>query len=224
MIYHIMKIFAHYGHTDFVLALGYKQEQFKMYFAHFDWINYDVYCELPFVHGLFEAERERWNIHLIDTGEATMKGGRLKRLEKFIADNTFLLAYGDGVANINLRELVDFHGRMGKMVTVTGIHAAPRFGEIHHDGHGIVTEFSEKPDTDSLVNGGFYVMNRRIFDILSEDEWCDLEAGPLELIAQKGEMAVYEHKGFWKCLDTMKDMGELETLAKNQNPPWKVWK
>jgi glucose-1-phosphate cytidylyltransferase len=225
MVVHIMRWYAKFGFTDFVLALGYKQEALKQYFHHYDIINNDITVNIG-RHGGYndyaEYEDWGWRVVLSDTGENTMKGGRLKRVEKYIEGDTFLMTYGDGISDIDIISLVAFHKSHGKLVTVTGVHPVPRFGEIHHD-NGCALSFSEKPQHDDcLMNGGFFVMNRGVFEYLHEDEWCDLEVGPLEMIARKGELMVYPHKGFWRCMDTLKDMSELQQLWVDGKAPWRV--
>jgi len=218
MVVHIMKLYSFYGYKNFILALGHKQESFKEYFWNYNLINNDIVLDGTPVR--FKAV-EDWNIVLSDTGEATMKGGRLKRIEKYIEGDTFMCTYGDGIADIDLRDLLEFHRSHGNLATVTGVHPIPRFGEILYDGNKVIS-FSEKPHNGNcLVNAGFFVFNREIFKYLTEDEWCDLEIGPLELIAAKGEMMVYHHKGFWKSMDTLKDMGELQQLWDSGNVPWR---
>jgi len=225
MLYHIMKIYSHYGFNSFVLALGYKQEIIKSYFNNFDYINRDVirfYIGSVPITEYLDSNIDPWRVSMIDTGEATLKGGRLKRVQKHVTGDNFFCTYGDGISDINLKELLEFHLSHKKIATVTGIHPAPRFGEIHRDG-GKVISFSEKPLGGDLINGGFFVFTQGIFDYLCEDEWCDLEVGPMELLANKGELMVYEHKGFWGCLDTLKDLDGLQSLWKEGKAPWKVW-
>ncbi len=224
MITHIMRRYSHYGFNEFILALGYRQDAFKQYFRHYDDINGDItVCTGGLYKGdVYRNLTDRWDVTLSDTGLNTFKGGRLKRIEKYIEGDTFFCTYGDAVADIDIAALLTFHKSHGKIVTITGIHPVPRFGEVRHD-NGQVISFSEKPDGECLINGGFMVFNRKIFDYLTPDEWCDREVGPLELLAAKGEMMVYEHHGFWKCLDTLKDMGELQTIWDSGRAPWKTW-
>lgn len=222
IIYHIMKTFSHYGFTDFILALGYKQDAFKEYFAHFDEINNDVVMHVGRYQGQTHREEtaDNWRIILSDTGLHTLKGGRLKKVQRYVRGDTFFLTYGDGVSDINLKELLAFHEAHGKMVTITGVHPPARFGEIHHEG-SVVTTYSEKPQqTEMLVSAGYYVCNKQIFGYLTEDG--DLEKGPLEKIAAMDEMRVYHHKGFWKPMDTLNDMMQLEILWE-KGAPWKTW-
>ena len=223
MVMHIMRYYAHFGFRKFILALGYKQEAFKEYFFHLDLVRSDVriqYGQQP--HMTYECQPLDWDVILADTGERTMKGARLKRVERYVGAETFCMTYGDAVSDVDLQALMEFHRGHGKMCTVTGIHPAPRFGEIHQQ-EGRVLSFTEKPENGQLVNGGFFVFNRRIFDYLTADEWCDLEVGPLEIVAQKGEMMVYEHRGWWGCMDTIKEMAELDVLWREGRAPWKVW-
>lgn len=220
MIWHIMKLFAHYDHNRFVVALGYKQELFKQYFLQFDIINNDVF----FADGIYQVQGalSGWDIILSDTGSETLKGGRLKRIEKYVSTDPFFMTYGDGIGNIDLEALLSFHFAHGKMVTVTGVHPAPRFGEIlHKDGR--VIDYREKFQDGTLVNGGFYVLRKEIFNLLAPDEMCDFEAGLLEMLAQRGEMMVYEHNGFWGCMDTLYEMNQLDELWRKGKAPWKIW-
>jgi glucose-1-phosphate cytidylyltransferase len=223
MVAHIMRRYAKYGFKEFVLALGYKQEAFKLYFSHYSIINEDIILyEKPFLAnpGPFPPNFDR--VVLSDTGADTLKGGRLKRVEKYIDGDTFMCTYGDGIGDINIHALLDFHKSHGRVATVTGVHPKARFGEIYHKGP-MVTSFSEKPHNgDCLVNGGFFVFNRAIFDYLTPDKWCDLEAGPLEILASKGEMMVYQHPGQWFCMDTLAEMDELNRIWDSGTAPWKV--
>ena len=224
MLWHIMKIYSHYGFHDFILALGYKQEIIREYFIHYPELNCDLTVNTGPYRGdpSYRTRSENWNVTLVDTGEQTFKGGRLKRIEKYIQGDTFCCTYGDGVADIRLDSLLEFHLRHGKIATVTGIHPHPKFGEIAHR-NGCVLSYSEKaPDADCLVNGGFMVFNRGIFDYLSEDDWCDLERGPFELLVNKGELMMYQHKGWWGCMDTIRETDELRNLWDSGKAPWKI--
>ena len=219
MVFHVMKIYSYYGYTDFVLALGYKQEAFKEYFAHFNEINNDVvmYGDYSTKH-YPNGKDSNWKVTLSNTGANTLKGGRLKRIEKYIQGDTFMATYGDGVADIDIPKLLAFHKEHGKIVTMTGVKQKPRFGDIY-EARGEVASFTEKQQ-HTLVNGGFYVFDRRIFDYLTEDVRCDLEVGALEKIAKEGEMRVYKHDGFWACVDTLCDMGILQSMCDAGNTPW----
>jgi glucose-1-phosphate cytidylyltransferase len=164
-----------------------------------------------------------WKVTLADTGEATQKGARLKKIEKYIDTDNFMVTYGDGVANINISALADFHKNHGKLATVTGVNPAGRFGELKVKGDQVL-RFMEKKDIGTeRVSGGFFVFNKGIFDYLNMDDSCDLEVGPLEQIAVEGKLMVYKHKGFWACMDTLRDVDYLNGLWKQNKAAWKVW-
>lgn len=227
ILWHIMKSYSHYGYKDFILTLGYKGDMIKDYFLHYEAMNNDVTLELgkPDSVCMHNCHEEAgWRITLSNTGESTLKGGRLKRVEKYIQGDTFMLTYGDGVANVDIQKLVDFHKSHGKMATVTGVNPLSRFGELNVNGH-FVKSFQEKPQvTDGgLINGGFFVFNRKIFEYLTPDDDCDLEYGPLEKIAEQGELMVYTHRDFWFCMDTLRDTEKLNKMWKDSQAPWKLW-
>ncbi|WP_338667158.1 glucose-1-phosphate cytidylyltransferase [Pseudodesulfovibrio methanolicus] len=227
ILWHIMKTYAHYGHTDFLLPLGYKGEMIRDYFVNYEWMNNDITLELGnranvCMHGCHEETD--WRITMSNTGQHTLKGGRIKRVEKYVKGDTFMLTYGDGVANIDINALLDFHHSHGKIVTVSGVNPAQRFGELKTDGDRVLA-FQEKPvhTTCELINGGYFVFDRKIFDYLTPDEDCDLEYGPLEKLAAKGELMVYRHEGFWACMDTLRDTEHLNRLWDQNKAEWKVW-
>jgi glucose-1-phosphate cytidylyltransferase len=228
ILWHIMKGYACQGYNDFVLALGYKGEMIKDYFCHYEIMNNDVTLELGkpdsfSIHG--SHEEAGWKITLADTGEATLKGGRIKRVQKYIGQNPFMLTYGDGVANVDSERLLEFHQSHGKMVTLTGISPVAQFGELKVK-ENVVESFSEKPDkshNSALISGGFFVCNPGIFDYLTPDEHCDFEFGALEKVANEGQLMVYEHDGFWACMDTLRDTERLNRMWSNGNAPWKIW-
>jgi glucose-1-phosphate cytidylyltransferase len=231
ILWHIMKIFATQGHTDFVLALGYKGDMIKDYFLNYEAMNNDITIELgkpeqTFLHSCHEECG--WKITLASTGEKTLKGARLKRVEKYVQGDTFLLTYGDGVANVDVAKLLAFHKSHGKMVTVTGVNPASRFGELKIEGDR-VARFNEKPKgqgsgaAEKLINGGYMVMDRAIFEQVTDDEGCDLEYGPLERLAEQGQLMVYRHDGFWSCMDTLRDTEHLNRLWDTGQAGWKVW-
>jgi glucose-1-phosphate cytidylyltransferase len=225
MIWHILKLYAHYGYREFVLALGYKQDAFKQFFAHYDLINNDVTLNIGTYKGMDyrEYQDRGWTVTLSDTGEDTMKGARLKRIEKYIQGDTFMCTYGDGIGDIDISSLLAFHEYHGKIVTITGVHPKPKYGEIHHENHRVIS-FDEKPVNDGcFVNGGFMVMSRKIFDYLIPDPQCDLERGVFELLAAKGEMMVFPHHGYWGAMDNLAEMHELDELWKTGQAKWKVW-
>lgn len=227
IIWHIMKIYATQGYQDFVLCLGYKGHLIKDYFYHYEIMANDFQVTLGRKDALeiFQNHPERgWRVILANTGEKTLKGGRLKRIERYLDSDNFMVTYGDGVADIDLPRLVDFHLSHGKVATLTGVKPITRFGELAVDGER-VTNFLEKPQTASgLINGGFFVFHRRIFDYLDDREDCDLEYGVLEQLAKEGELMVYRHDGFWACMDNQRDMDYLNRLWAEGQAGWKVWK
>jgi glucose-1-phosphate cytidylyltransferase len=226
ILWHIMKYYSHYGFNQFILALGYKGDMIKNYFCHYELMNNDFtvqlgQSEIMSIHNTHDEAG--WLITLADTGEKSLKGARLKKIQKYITDETFLLSYGDGVADIDIDALLSFHRDHGKLVTVTGINPTSRFGELKTVGSRIVA-FSEKPKNgNSLVNGGFFVFNRAIFNYLNCEDSCDLEYGPLEQIARDGQMMVYKHKGFWACMDTLRDVEYLNKLWNDGKAKWNKW-
>ncbi len=228
ILWHIMKTYSSFGHTDFILPLGYKGEMIRDYFVNYEWMNNDVTIELGKPENLCLHnchEESGWKITLSDTGPNTLKGARIKRIEKYIKGDVFMLTYGDGVGNIDLDALLKFHKSHGKIATLTGVNPAARFGELKVSGNK-VQSFYEKPDettTEGLVNGGYFIFNREIFDHLSEDEDCDLEYGPLEKLANEGELMVRPHDGFWACMDTLRDTEYLNKLWENGQAQWKIW-
>ena len=226
ILWHIMKIYAAYGHKDFVLALGYKGDMIKNYFCHYELMNNDVTIELGEPEKICihqKHEENGWKVTLANTGEDTLKGTRLKRVQKYVTGDSFMVTYGDGVADIDLNALVSFHNSHGKLATLTGINLASRFGELKVKGDS-VEAFSEKPENGSgLINGGFFVLNRGVFNYLSDDDSCDFEIGALEEIARQGELMVYKHKGFWACMDTLRDMEYLNRLWTEGKTMWRVW-
>ncbi|MCP3873883.1 MAG: glucose-1-phosphate cytidylyltransferase [Desulfobacteraceae bacterium] len=226
ILWHIMKIYAHYGHKNFVLPLGYKGEMIKDYFYRYELMNNDVHIELgksSFACINSCHEEHGWDIILSNTGLNTLKGARLKRVEKYITSDNFMVTYGDGVSNVNISDLIDFHMKHGKIATLTGVSPASRFGEIIVEGDN-VKEFTEKPQsTGGLINGGFFVFTKKIFEYLDDIESCDLEYGPLGKIATEGELMVYHHDDFWACMDTVRDMEYLNRLWTQNKAVWKVW-
>lgn len=226
ILWHIMKTYEHYGYNDFVLALGYKGEIIKDYFYHYELMNSAVSVKLghPRELRIHECHEEAgWQITMVDTGDKALKGARLKKLERYIDGDIFMVTYGDGLCDVNINDLLDFHKKHGKIATLTGINPASRFGELSIDGNRVKT-LKEKPKTGrGFVNGGFFVFNREILDYLTLDDSCDLEIGPLEKIAEEGQLMVYKHDGFWACMDTIRDTDYLNNLWNNNSAKWKVW-
>ncbi len=226
ILWHIMKHYAHHGITEFVLVLGHKGEAIKEYFYNYEILNSDVTLELG-QRDSFEIHNRHdeagWRITLADTGERTLKGGRLKRVERYITGETFMMTYGDGVSDVDLSTLLDWHQSHGRLATVTGVSSISRFGELKLSGDR-VTSFSEKPEqTSDYINAGFFVFNRGVFDYLTPDENCDFEFGAMEQIARDDELMIYRHGGFWACMDTQRDVDYLNDLWGRGEAPWKVY-
>lgn len=225
ILWHIMKHYAFYGHNDFVLCLGYKGERIRDYFINYSRNELDILLTLGSrqIEVLEERhDEDDWRLWMIDTGLESMTGGRLKRAGKYIPDQTFLATYGDGVANVDVDKLVQFHKSQGKLATVTAVRPSSRFGELSIDGNEVKT-FAEKPQVHAgWINGGFFVFEREILEMLGGDHE-PLETGLLEKLAQKGELAVYLHEGFWQCMDTYREMELLNEMWESGNAPWKVW-
>lgn len=223
ILWHIMKIYSSYGFNDFIICLGYKgyiiKEFFANYFLHTSDVTIDLKDNKIEVHSV---KAEPWKVTLVDTGLNTMTGGRIKRIKPFVENQTFMLTYGDGVGNIDIKKLLEFHKSHGKYATLTAVQPSGRFGALHLEGDK-VKEFEEKPKGDGAwVNGGFFVLEPQIFDYIEGDEtiW---EKEPLENLAKDGQLMAYRHTGFWKPMDTLRDKRELELLWQSGNPPWKIW-
>jgi len=225
ILWHIMKIYSYYGFNDFIICLGVKADVIKNYFCNFEEYNNDFTIDLSNreieIHK--KRSKEDWKVTLVDTGLNTLKGGRIKMVEKFLDPDINMLTYGDSVANVNLIELVKFHKSYDKTITITGVHAPARFGEIiEKNDHNVY--FIEKPQTSvGLINGGFMVFNNSFLDSLTPDVNCDLEKGPLEELSAKGEVIVYKHEDFWECMDHERDYEHLNKLWNSNNAFWKVW-
>ncbi len=222
MLWHIMNIYSHYGYNEFVLALGYKSEVIKEYFLNYYALNSDFEVDLENGKISYVNELSKdWKIKLIDTGLNTMTGGRVKRLKDIIGHETFMLTYGDAVSNVNIKELVEFHKKSGKKATVTAVHPTARFGEIELNGNSEVNSFKEKPQVNNgWINGGFFVFEPFIFDLISSDSTI-LEREPLETLARSKELVAFKHSDFWQCMDTARDRDTLEEIWKSGNAPWK---
>jgi glucose-1-phosphate cytidylyltransferase len=222
ILWHIMQRYASFGHNDFYIALGYKAEVIKEYFLTLNPKNSDFSKELYTVKvSTHNSSDMDWNVTLMDTGKDSMTGGRLKRLESFIGNEPFLLTYGDGLADLDIARLVEFHKNHGKMVTVTAVHPVARFGELKIDGD-CVKSFKEKPQvTRGWINGGFFVCQPQFFDLIKDDQTV-LEAEPLEQTASMGELMAYKHESFWQCMDTKRDKDLLEELWQSGKASWQV--
>lgn len=222
ILWHIMRSYAHYGHNDFFLALGYKAELIKDYFLNYRALNADFTVDLSTgVVSPHQIDEINWRVTLVQTGLQTMTGGRVKRLKKYIGNEPFMLTYGDGLADININSLLEFHRSHGKMVTVTAVHPGARFGELLID-RDQVKSFQEKPQMgQGWINGGYFVIEPEFFDLISEDSTI-LEREPLEQVAQLGELMAYRHEGFWQCMDTKRDRDSLEEQWQSGNAAWKL--
>lgn len=226
ILWHIMSLYSHYGFRDFILCLGYKGALIKQFFLNYEVMNADCVIELgknrgPTIHGTNHTPN--WVITLADTGEHAMTGARLRQIAKYITGDTFMLTYGDGVANIDLQRLLAFHRSHGRIATVTGVHPSSRFGELIVEKDRVV-KFGEKPQVrEGYVNGGFFVFDRRVFEYLDHDEACVLEGAPLERLAEDGELRVYHHAGFWQCMDTYRDYKLLNEMWAAGKAEWRVW-
>jgi len=222
ILWHVIQRYASFGHKDFYIALGYKSEVIKEYFLKFNSINSDFSIDM--YSGELKTHNNNsldWKVTLVDTGQDSMTGGRVKRMQPYIGDEPFMLTYGDGVADINVDALVKFHENHGKMVTVTAVHPVARFGELKID-RDCVKSFKEKPQvTRGWINGGFFVCQPQIFDLIQDDQTV-LEAEPLEQAASMGELMAYKHEGFWQCMDTKRDKDLLEELWSTNKAPWKI--
>jgi len=222
IVWHIMQTYAKFGHKDFYLALGYKAEVIKDYFLNYRALNADFTIDLA--TGEFTSRQVDyidWKVTLVNTGESTMTGGRVKRMKEFIGNETFMLTYGDGVSDINLDQLLDFHRHHGKMVTMSAVRPAARFGELVIDNDKVEI-FKEKPQMhDGWINGGFFIIEPKFFDFIDGDHIL-LEREPLEKMTKLGELMAYKHNSFWHCMDTKRDHDLLEDLWKKGSAPWKI--
>ncbi len=223
IIWHIMKMYSHYGFNDFVILLGYKGYYIKEYFANYFLHQSDITIDMR--NGNMEVHNnsaEPWKVTLIDTGLESMTGGRIKRAKEYIDNETFMLTYGDGVSNVNIHDLVVFHQQNGKQATMTAIQPAGRFGALDIETN-LVKEFVEKPAGDgNWINGGFMVCEPKILDLIENDATI-FEQYPLQTLAKNGELCAYKHTGFWQCMDTLRDKITLNDLWDKNMAPWKVW-
>lgn len=226
ILWHIMKSYSHYGFNDFIICLGYKGYVIKEYFMHYFLHNSDLTIELNSnkvdVH---YTNTESFKVTLVDTGLSTKTAGRLKRVQKYIGDEDFMLTYGDGVADIDLNDLVRFHRSHNKIATLTAVQPEARFGGMELDNEGRITNFKEKPKGDGKwINGGFFVLKPEVFKYVDGDmDDVMWEDRPMEQLAADGELMAYKHGGFWKCMDALRDKIELESLWQNDKAKWKKW-
>lgn len=224
ILWHVMNIYAHHGFREFIVALGYKGEVVKDYFMRFNAMTSNLSVETgtgkTTIH---DGDRPNWTVHLVDTGAATMTGGRVKRLQEWIGeDDTFMLTYGDGVSDVDISALVAFHNSHGKLATVTAVRPPARFGGLRLDGSQ-VTRFAEKPQAgEGWINGGFFVLNRKVLDYIDGDE-TPWEHDPVERLTAEGQLMAFHHEGFWQPMDTLREKQLLENWWASGKAPWKVW-
>jgi len=225
ILWHIMKIYSHYGMNDFIVCLGYKGYMIKEYFANYFLHQSDVtFFMMDNKMKIHNTHCEPWSVTLVDTGEDVMTGGRLKRVKKYVGDETFCFTYGDGVSDVNIKKLIAFHKKMGKKATMTAVQPPGRFGSLEIDKKYSVERFVEKPRGDNAwMNGGFFVLEKDVFDFIKNDKtyW---EGDSLGQLAKAGQLSAYKHHGFWMPMDTLRDKNKLENLWETKEAPWKVWK
>lgn len=224
ILWHILKGYYHQGIDEFIICAGYKQHMIKEYFADYFLHRSDI--TFDFTDGnktvVHSTSSEKWKITVVDTGLNTMTGGRIKRIRKYLRDEPFLLTYGDGVSDLDIQKLIEFHKNHGKMATLTAVHPVGRFGVLNLNDDRI-SKFGEKTESvTDWINGGFMVINPEVIDYISDDK-CVFEKGPLEKLSQEGELMAYKHPGFWQCMDTLRDKQYLEGLWDSGEAPWKIW-
>ncbi len=223
ILWHIMKIYGHYGVKDFGIAMGYKSDVIKDYFINYYYQQSDLTINLKTGSiSTHEANREDWQVFLSDTGAATQTGGRIKRMKDWLGNAPFMLTYGDGVSNIDINKLLQFHKSQGKLVTLTAVRPPSRFGGLSIENNKVIN-FKEKPQIgEGWINGGFFVIEPEALEFIDNDStlW---EREPLERLSHEGQLAAYEHDGFWQCMDTIRDVNTLENLWQTGSAPWKLW-
>ncbi len=224
ILWHIMKLYSCFGFSEFVICLGYKGDLIRDYFLNYEIRNRDFTVTLGSrsvaIHN--SHSEEGWKITLAETGDDTMTAGRIKRVARYLGDGPFMVTYGDGVADVDISRLTAFHRARGKLATVTGVRPSSRYGELQVQD-GVVRMFREKPQVhEGCINGGFFVFERRVLDLVQSDDES-LEAGLLARLAEAGELAVYQHEGFWQCMDTYREMQLLNELWRNGRAPWRLW-
>ena len=227
VLWHIMNIYAHYNYKEFIIALGYKGEVIKNYFLNYYYLRNNLSIKLGKgqidVHNGHNRNIENSIVHLVDAGINTETGGRIKRLTPWIDNETFMLTYGDGVADINIKDLVSFHRNHGKLATITAVRPPARFGSLNFNGNNDVIRFAEKPQIgEGWINGGFFVLEPEVLDYIDGDSTA-WEVEPMERLVEENQIRVYRHEDFWQCMDTMRDVKYLENLWQENRAPWKIW-
>lgn len=226
ILWHILKTYSHYGFNEFVICCGYKgyviKEYFADYYLHRSDITFDFSNNNEMV--IHSNVAEPWRVTVVDTGLTTQTGARIKRVHNYIGDETFMMTYGDGVANVDINKLLGFHKKHRKLATMTAIQPGGRFGVLDIDEHQTINKFAEKAKEDGgWINAGFMVLEPQVFDYLDDTENLIFERGPLEKLASDGQLVAYKHRGFWQCLDTLRDKAKLEEMWNSGKAPWKVW-
>lgn len=225
IIWHIMKEYSYYGYNEFIICCGYKQQVIKEWFANYYLHNSDVTYDFTKENHMeiHTSVSEPWKVTLIDTGLKTMTGGRIKRIRQYVGEETFMLTYGDGVADIDINDLVRFHKSHGKIATITAVNIGQKFGVLDIDEGGSISKFREKNQSDGgVINAGYMVLNPEIFDYIEGDNTV-FEKEPIEHMAEDGQLMAYKHTGFWKCMDTQRDKLQLEDMVSSGNAPWMCW-
>ena len=223
ILWHIMKLYSHYGYNDFILALGYKGETIKQYFRDYSWRANDMSIDMSTgkTEIISNGAPLPWNIKFVDTGQETNTGGRIKKLQNLINTENFMVTYGDGLSDINIGNLVEFHKDHSKTATLTGVFPFSSFGVIKFTRENLITLFDEKPKIDTRINGGFFVFRKKVFELINDNDV--LEQKPLRSLAEKKELMIYKHDGFWKCMDTYRDYLSFNEMWSKGNTPWKAW-
>jgi glucose-1-phosphate cytidylyltransferase len=223
ILWHIMKTYSHHGYNDFIICLGYKGDMIKQYFLNYEWMSNDFTLNLGSGEGRISHHTsiaENWNITFVDTGEETQTGGRIKKIEKYITEDNFMVTYGDGVSDIDINKLMEFHKSHNRIGTLTGVHPSSKYGTVQINEDNVVDEFREKPVLKDLINGGFFVFKKEFFNYIQED--CMLEREPFERLARHRQMSLFKHSGFWHSIDTYKDFKEINKIW-HKGAPWKIW-
>lgn len=223
VLWHIMKLYSHYGFKDFILCMGYRHQVIREYFLNYRYMNSDIIVSLASDHQIIchNSHNEDWNVTLAYTGLETKKGGRIKMVEPYLDGNRFMVTYGDGVSDVNIRDLIAYHEHQGVLATFTGVHPISRFATVEHDKKGKIIDWNEKKQLEGYMNAGFFVLERAVLDYIEGD--VELEEQPIKQIAQEGNLAMYKHNGFWQCMDTYRDYLLLTELWDSGKAPWKVW-
>ena len=225
ILWHIMKEYSHFGYNEFIICCGYKQHVIKEWFANYYLHNSDITFDFTKENKMevHSNVAEPWKVTLVDTGLNTMTGGRIKRIQSYIGNSSFMLTYGDGVSDVNIKALVEFHENHGKIATMTSVNVGQQFGILEIEKDGTVSRFREKSNLDGgVINAGYMVLNPEIFDYIDGDSTV-FEKKPLERLARNGELMAYQHDGFWKCMDTQRDKQQLEDMIAAGNAPWMRW-